>query len=455
MDSRRLGGAIDVLVRHFAVDAVHDVLFDRPREQERLLEDEADLLAQVAAGVVAQLDAVDADAALILVETRQQVDQRRLAAAGRADQRHRLPRLDAEGDAVEHGHVLGVGKAHVVEDDLALDAAVGPERAHVQRLAVDADDLRHAVERHQGHRHLHDEAADVADGPHDPRQHAHVGQERADGDRAVDGHRRAHGVADDQLHADDNVGRRPVDGVEQQQPPPADVAPAVGHLELLALVLLPGKGAHHAHAAQVLLQRRREFRFLFLEDLVALADLAEEVDRDAHNQRHNDNRDERQPDVERQQGGEVDNEEHDDAAEADRLFTEEAPQRVHVRCRALDQVAGWRLVMVGERQALHVIVEVVAQTADDALRGLGRPTTAHERERPLGHSQPQEPGSHPRQHTPHRLDAQHVIDKVGQQVVEHRLADGGQPNGQEGADEDGPVTGEHPPHADNATLRQR
>ena len=63
------------------------------KRQERLLEDEADLLAQVAAGVVAQLDAIDADAALVLVEARQQVDQRRLAAAGRADQRHRLTRL--------------------------------------------------------------------------------------------------------------------------------------------------------------------------------------------------------------------------------------------------------------------------------------------------------------------------------------------------------------------------
>jgi len=216
MDGRGPRRAMHFLVAHLAPHAIGDVFPDGAREQERFLLHNADLLAQIAARIFAQLHAVDGDAALILVEPRQQIHQRGLAGAGGADEGHGLARLKAEADAVEHRQVLGIGEAHVVEDDLAAQVAVGPVGALVQRLAIFADDVGHAVERDQRHRHLHDEAADVSDGPHDPGQHTHVGQEGADGDRPVDGHDRPDGIADDELYLDDDVGRRPVEGVEKE-----------------------------------------------------------------------------------------------------------------------------------------------------------------------------------------------------------------------------------------------
>ena len=72
---------------------------DGAREQERLLRDEPDPAPQVLAAHLADVDAVDQHlAAGGVVEARDQVDQRRLAAAGAADDRGRLARSGAERD---------------------------------------------------------------------------------------------------------------------------------------------------------------------------------------------------------------------------------------------------------------------------------------------------------------------------------------------------------------------
>ena len=55
---------------------------------------------------------------------------------------------------------------------------------------------------------------------------------------------------------------------------------------------------------------------------------------------------------------------------ADGLVGKKAAHRVHVRRGALDQIAGLRLVVVGERQPLDVVEQVVAQPPRDAFRRL-------------------------------------------------------------------------------------
>ena len=77
--------------------AVGDVLADRAVEQPRVLEDHPERPAEVVAGQVAGVDAVDRDPpAVELVEAHQQVDERRLAGAGRPDDRDGLAGLDVE-----------------------------------------------------------------------------------------------------------------------------------------------------------------------------------------------------------------------------------------------------------------------------------------------------------------------------------------------------------------------
>ncbi len=64
---------------------------------------------------------VDEDAAALeVVEAEQQVDQRRLAGAGAADQPDLLARPDGDGEILDDLGGAAIMKARVIEDDLAL-----------------------------------------------------------------------------------------------------------------------------------------------------------------------------------------------------------------------------------------------------------------------------------------------------------------------------------------------
>ena len=80
---------------------------------------------------VAQVDAVDLDAALLrVVEPAQQLGERGLARAVHADDRHRGAGRDREVEAVEHGGQVGpVRERHVAEADLARGHAGRGRRA--------------------------------------------------------------------------------------------------------------------------------------------------------------------------------------------------------------------------------------------------------------------------------------------------------------------------------------
>ncbi len=72
MDGGGFRGALDLVLRHVAANAVGDVLADRAAEQERFLLHDANLLTEVGARIILQLHAVEQDApACIFMETRQ------------------------------------------------------------------------------------------------------------------------------------------------------------------------------------------------------------------------------------------------------------------------------------------------------------------------------------------------------------------------------------------------
>ncbi len=88
---------------------VPQVVTDRLVEQVRILGHDPDRRAQRVEGEVADVVAVDADrSGCHVVEPRQQRDRRRLAGAGRADERNGLTRRDRQRQAPEHVDV-GIG----------------------------------------------------------------------------------------------------------------------------------------------------------------------------------------------------------------------------------------------------------------------------------------------------------------------------------------------------------
>jgi hypothetical protein len=122
-----------------------DVLFDRPPiEQDRRLEDDAE---ETLPACVDRVEAVDGDrAAARRFQRRHEAKQRRLPAAGRADQRHELADTDRERDMVER-HRLAVPALEDLGDavDGDRDGVLGARR---DRLVVVAPlDRRGRVER--------------------------------------------------------------------------------------------------------------------------------------------------------------------------------------------------------------------------------------------------------------------------------------------------------------------
>ena len=139
-----------------------------PENSSRLLHDDADLLAQRVELDVADVVAVDQHlAAVDVVEARDQVGDRGLARAGRADQGDGLAGLGAEADVLEDRPARIVGAGDVLELDRARPAAaatVASARSAtltgVSRISKMRSDEAEARERH---RHQPAAAADRPD----------------------------------------------------------------------------------------------------------------------------------------------------------------------------------------------------------------------------------------------------------------------------------------------------
>ena len=122
MDADGTERVVDLLVgRSLLGDP--DVVANGAVEQEPLLGHDADPLAQGPKGCVAHIDpGVHHPTVDRVVQAGDQLGQRRLARAGRADERDAFARRDVERDVVEHPCAFG----GVAEGDLLdLDRALG------------------------------------------------------------------------------------------------------------------------------------------------------------------------------------------------------------------------------------------------------------------------------------------------------------------------------------------
>ena len=115
--------------------AVADVVHDRSREEIGLLQNDAERTAQVGFFDLIDVDPVVADLAVgDVVETIDQVGDRRFACARGSHERHLLPWLRKHTDVMQNGFPLFIGKIHVCQAHVAFELGVGQSSVLVRML---------------------------------------------------------------------------------------------------------------------------------------------------------------------------------------------------------------------------------------------------------------------------------------------------------------------------------
>ena len=111
----QLGRRDDFLLARFRL-AIADVIADRTGEQMRVLQHDAQRSAQVCLLDQLDVDAVISDRSFLdIIEAVDQIGDRRLAGAGRADERDLLTRIRIQLDVMQHDLVGHIAEGDVVE----------------------------------------------------------------------------------------------------------------------------------------------------------------------------------------------------------------------------------------------------------------------------------------------------------------------------------------------------
>jgi len=138
------GRAIQILDRG-VIKPEADVLRQGFGEEESLLHDVTDILAQALHRIFLDVDAVHKHATfLALIKTADQVDDGGLSGAGRPHDGQRVPRRHVKGDVFQNG-LVPVGEVDMVELNVALKLLGVSGVGHVLELGPDIDIIEHAL----------------------------------------------------------------------------------------------------------------------------------------------------------------------------------------------------------------------------------------------------------------------------------------------------------------------
>ena len=319
-------------------------------------------------GDVAQVVAVDADrAGGRVVEAGDELRQRRLAGAGRADERDGLARRDRERHVVERGRRVAVGEGHAVEDDLAAQPREVGRAGRVDQLGLLVEQLEDLVQR--GHARLvgRVELGELLDRVEEVVQRGQEGDEDADRDLALD--RLDAAVEQDAGGRDrgQQLDAGEVRGVEVDRLHVRDAVLLVERLELLEVARLLRERAHDPDAGQRLLQVGGDRRDLLARGAVGVgADDPEGERRDAQD-REDDVGDQRELGVEREQDHRGADQRQRRAEERDDAVADERVERLDVVGEPRDQHARPPARVEADRHRLQVREELDAQVLQRAL----------------------------------------------------------------------------------------
>ncbi len=145
-------------------------------------------------------------------------------------------------------------------------------------------------------------------------------------------------------------------------------------------------------------------------------------------------------------------EEHDDPPGANGFFGVETANGIDIGCGALDQFAGGGAIMVGEGEALDMVVKVIAQADGGSFGGRGGPTAAEEGEGALSQGQEHKAEGDPGQLLHLAGFAEHIVGVIAQEVEEAGMENGGETDADHRGDDEGLVAGEHAPQTEQSVV---
>ena len=421
-------------VQHLLVGGLRppegDVVAQAGREQHRLLVDDPDRRPQRVEGQVGDVVAVDQHPALAGgVQPRDQPEQGRLARPGAPDHRDPGPRGDVEIDPGQGGPAtLLVAEADVLEADPgpALACPAGPPfpvaagRAGAGRAAASGRSamagglVEHLEDPLGAGRGPLGEAEQHPQPLQRPGQQQQVGVEgdqRAQGDLAVDGQPAA--VPEDRGQAElgQDAQQGGVEGAEPRRLQVLVEDRAGLALQAAGLLVLPPERLDHPDPGRRLLDHGGQLADLLLDLPVDAVQAAVVAQRPVDQRRGQGEHDQaeagrEQPHLHRRddEGDHV--EDHEHQAPGD-----EVAQRAHVRGRPGQQLAGRHPVVVGGLEGQQVADQAVAQVVLDVGPD------------PPGDVAPQpadDPADHGQHHQQGDLAAQHPGHPPGQPVVDDR-----------------------------------
>ena len=347
---------------------VGDVVADRAGKEPGVLEHHADPGPQVVPCHVGDVHAVEGDPARVqLVEAHDEVDERRLAGAGRADDGDRLARLDDEVESVDERLLRGVGERDLLERDATVRVVDTLRRNGVRLLLRGVEDGedplggRDTRLQEVGHRrHLGQRLGELA-GVLDEGLHVTEGHGPARNPQSAE-----HGD-DDVVEVPDEHHRRHDDAADELRPEGSLVEVVVLDLEGLLRLLLTAEDLDEAVPGEGLLDDSVELAgvlpLLDEELLRALGDRRREGDRDGD--RHQGDEREHPGDAEHHRDHGHDGE-HRGEQLAEGLL-EARLDVVDVVRHPAEQLTTWLTVEVGQRQPVELGLDVLAEGEDGAL----------------------------------------------------------------------------------------
>jgi len=177
---RHLGCGLYVFIRGTKTP-VPDIIPHAAREEMRRLKHHTDARLDRMLRKSGIVDPIDADCTIRrLVESADQVDDRRLAATGRPNHGDVLTRSNVQAEIREDILILLVPEPHVVKLNLAADVPRVEGVLAVHHIRRGIDKRKHAFCRSDGALHLSVDTGHILDGPHHEHQIAQEGLQASD-----------------------------------------------------------------------------------------------------------------------------------------------------------------------------------------------------------------------------------------------------------------------------------